>query len=274
MSKRPSSTTADATQDTDARCEGLQWLPPPAAKRTCRTSPSTAQKRGGGYEDFESVEKERVNAIIAQQCAHASSCGATATAAGIIVVLDASAARSTRALLAHGVAESRIHIVERNERVYEQLRALAPTAHVHCVDLFAFLANCTRRVHAIVADLMTPCLDDAQLRVLNAAVRRCKVQHVFITLCSRDGERRTVATRVEHVRAALTNIAHLALMYGYKRNEGATSMYVLQFAHKSSGGTVYRVRRIRELCGPHALVQWWGYPQRTDWTWERQSDIL
>ena len=232
---------------------------------------------GGGapaaYDDYESDEKTQVNIMIAEQVASNAETSWRSAQQGIIVVLDSTATRTTRALLDYGaVDESRIHIVERNEDVYEALRASAPTAHVHCVDLFAFLANCTRRIHAVVADLMTPCLSDDQIDTLNACVRRCHIQHVFITLCSRDTERRTIAARVSYVCERFTALPALRFMYGYQRCTGATSMYVLHFVAKCAQ-TLYRVRVIRKVCGARALVQWWGYPQRTDWTWETHKRI-
>lgn len=234
------------------------------------------------YDDFQSDEKDFVNENIVAKSIHDSH-----ENNGIIVVLDSVGLRTTRELIFSGIDPARIRIVERlastRKALKEQLQCLKMRDRVKVLndDLFVYLekkasTSPPRKIRAIFADLMQADVSRLNRKKLAQACKLCDVQRLYVTLCGRGKTGLTLKKRIERLhRGKLASVLPgLARVYGYRRDDHSTIMFVIEMTREPCRHTMCRPLKVRYNANGRCLVEWRGFPQREDWTWERSKYIF
>ncbi len=172
------------------------------------------------YKDFYSVQKQIQNRVI---CLLANS-----ENKGLFVILDGEKHRTTSALVAAGVDQKRICIVERNAATFQIMKKSLNAEHVSVKlffgDFFLFLLECARQkahIYAIVADMMQLTFTRIHLDILGAIARDCGLRHLFYTLTVR-GESTFKKIKFIRHRTVGRIMKGLRLVYGYQRDHVGT----------------------------------------------------
>jgi len=235
------------------------------------------------YDDFQSAEKDFVNESIVAKSIHESD-----ENNGIIVVLDSVGLRTTRELIFSGIDPARIRIVERlaetRNAIKKQLHSLKMRDRVKVLndDLFVYLekkasTSPPRKIRAIFADLMQTDVSRQNRKKLARVCKLCDVQRLFVTLCGRGSKAGlTLKKRIERLhRGKLASVLPgLARVYGYRRNDHSTIMFVVEMTREPCRHTMCRPLKVRYNAKGRCLVEWRGFPEREDWTWEKSKYIF
>lgn len=248
------------------------------------------------YTECKSVTKSYINTRLLPRLF-----AGNAANAGDVIVLDGPAMRTSLALVRHAnIAAERIHIVERDEatlaimqRRVAKARLCRPTGplgrvNVHRGDVFRRLASLAvrgrRRVHAIVLDLMQGTVSREQQAIVADAANASDAQFVTFTFAGRPGGglTDTVAGRVRDLQTGPLGrvFRGTAYVYGYQRSSsggGASANMYFVAMQRRRCQTRYRPRTVSKRTSRQdgkVRVQWYGWPNAADATYERPEHVL
>jgi len=241
------------------------------------------------YTEVDSKAKTYVNKVLIPRLLARTADDGTSD----VIVLDGPAMCTSTALVAHaGIASHRVHVVEQDEQtvvhMQRQLRAARsarPTGpvgrvNVHRDDVFrrlaSYAASGRRRVRAMILDLMQCSVTPEQQHVVADAARACGTEFVTLTLTVRS-QGRLPERLADLQRGPIGRIFRgTAYAYGYQRMPGKSVNMCWIAMQRKRCETRYRPRVIGKTPNEHGKlrVQWYGWPDREDHTYEWPKRVM